>query len=58
MENVEKMVCSSLALHSYLRQMAHTCYTLVGFVDSERGDSILTLGDWRNNIERNVVCPI
>ena len=45
-------------MHKYLQQTANTCCTLVGFVDSESGDNVLPLGNWRNNIECNVVLPL
>ena len=47
-EHVELYVLAALALHNYLRLTRNAMYTPSGFVDFERGDGSIHLGEWRN----------
>ena len=46
-ENAEKYVLATLALHNYLRLTDNATYTPSGFIDSEVGNGEIKPGDWR-----------
>ena len=51
-EHVEQYVLAALPLHNYLRQTITASYTPNGFVDPEKRDSSINLGEWRNRDNR------
>ena len=52
-EKTEKITLAAVKLHTYLRQTENTCYTLLGFIDSESSSWEFIPWQWTTLLDGN-----
>ena len=57
-QNVEKIVMASMALHNYLRMTDNASYCPNGYIDSEGSDGTVIPGFWRSESDSTGISSI